>query len=631
MRSVFIPIAALSWLAAVASPARAQQLDAYVRAQTAFMSHRLADAEAAYREALAGDTLPDHRHNARLSLATLAWRVRHDTLTAHQLLTIEARTARERVALLIEHARMLQSLGAWEGARSKARQALAAAASMPDSASATLAFARSVIEPAVRLRLGWDGGAAVPDTLLALALHRLRALVTAFPGELEPARLLVTVAALTGDMAALAAGWRSYYLVEIGDTTRGPLAAPRSVINAILRTGETITPGSSERLAGALADSRMFVPAAVIAAGRAAEGPREREITAYAAYLAAVQDVTDEFYRLTLLRGGDAGRWRDSLERLGTALWPHLDRAGSPPPFSPERLNAELDRRFGATWNLGATGGYADLHFGHRVVEERRTVTQYGHTARFRFAELDGMVSNGFQSWAWDGRSAHGGWQTGDLIIQIRPEYTRAPLVAWRTLTDSAARRRFDVQIAADSAADILRGRANPVTYFPSVGRRMQRDAWQGLYDSLRAAGLGGHDLEMAFERIIDRDVQESSIFAHEGRHAIDKSSGWLSRLLHFSRPLDSPELEFRAKLSQVVFAPRPRLGIPTIVDATVGDNTPHGQADARVMRGLLAWMTAHAAEIRGLDASLPLLPQLPLLSDAQLRAACRSLDPMRD
>jgi hypothetical protein len=38
--------------------------------------------------------------------------------------------------------------------------------------------------------------------------------------------------------------------------------------------------------------------------------------------------------------------------------------------------------------------------------------------------------------------------------------------------------------------------------------------------------------------------------------------------------------------------------------------------------------MRAHAGEIRGLDRSRPLLPQVPLLSDEQIRAAFRSQDP---
>ena len=38
--------------------------------------------------------------------------------------------------------------------------------------------------------------------------------------------------------------------------------------------------------------------------------------------------------------------------------------------------------------------------------------------------------------------------------------------------------------------------------------------------------------------------------------------------------------------------------------------------------------MKQHASEIRGLDRSAPLLPQLPLLTDRELKAAFASLDP---
>jgi hypothetical protein len=46
-------------------------------------------------------------------------------------------------------------------------------------------------------------------------------------------------------------------------------------------------------------------------------------------------------------------------------------------------------------------------------------------------------------------------------------------------------------------------------------------------------------------------------------------------------------------------------------------------------MLGLIRWMRAHGSEIRGFDAMVPVLPQLPLLTDAQLRRAFRSMDPL--
>jgi hypothetical protein len=45
-------------------------------------------------------------------------------------------------------------------------------------------------------------------------------------------------------------------------------------------------------------------------------------------------------------------------------------------------------------------------------------------------------------------------------------------------------------------------------------------------------------------------------------------------------------------------------------------------------MRLLGTWMQAHSTEIAGLDSSRPLLPQFDRLTDEQMRAAFRSMDP---
>jgi len=45
-------------------------------------------------------------------------------------------------------------------------------------------------------------------------------------------------------------------------------------------------------------------------------------------------------------------------------------------------------------------------------------------------------------------------------------------------------------------------------------------------------------------------------------------------------------------------------------------------------MKGLISWMKEHADEISKLDLDRPLLPQFDLLTDEQIRAAFRSMDP---
>ncbi|HEX6368629.1 MAG TPA: hypothetical protein VF006_06845 [Longimicrobium sp.] len=602
----------------------ASQEPAFSRAQAAFMGHDFDAAEAAYREVLQTDTVAAHRTEAGAVLAGMAWRLRHDTATAAGLLRELEASGPGRYRARMERARMLAAHHAWGPAGEAAAAAVQPAEDAGGRDRARTARAATVIEPALRARLGRPGGAAVDSGTLAAAVAELRELVRAAPGVLEPARWLVLGGVLLHDGPAVLEGWTSYYLVSTGDTARGPLAEPRRTLSALLPawTGQA---AQRTALVHALADSRFFDAAAALAlepaGGAAPADPRAAELVAYAEFLYDAAELTDEYYRQTALGRGDHRAWRRELRELGRALWPRLAWEGAPPRYSEERAREEADRRFGAVVIAGETAGYEDMHYGHRVVDEQRTVRQYGHQAAVRFVSLDAMASNGFQSWAWDGRAAHGGWQNENGIVQVRPGYVDEPRQAWAAVTDTAAVRRGAAELARDSAADAARALAAPVAYFPSVLARMQRDDGRALLDSLRGAGLAGPALEAAFQRIVGEAVQESSIFAHEGRHAIDQTLGRFS----------TEELEYRAKLSQVVFAPRPRLALAGTMDANVGDRTPHGRANARVLRGILEWMQAHAAEVAGLDPSAPLLPQLPLLSDAQLREAVASLDPLAD
>ncbi|MEP6621328.1 MAG: hypothetical protein ABJE47_18525 [bacterium] len=135
----------------------------------------------------------------------------------------------------------------------------------------------------------------------------------------------------------------------------------------------------------------------------------------------------------------------------------------------------------------------------------------------------------------------------------------------------------------------------------------------------MRQRGRRGLDPQSAFETAYGVYIDESSVFAHEGRHAIDRTLGLAN--------LGAAELEYRAKLSEVAFAPHPRLALAGILDAPTGDSTPHGLANARLARRLLDWMAVHgAANARTGHARLL---DIPRLTDAQIIAAMRSLDPL--
>ncbi|MFL5537861.1 MAG: hypothetical protein ACJ8J0_02660, partial [Longimicrobiaceae bacterium] len=345
-----------------------------------------------------------------------------------------------------------------------------------------------------------------------------------------------------------------------------------------------------------------------------------RTVAAYAAFNRRVRAAADEFYRQTALGHGNRHAFLNAVDAEAAMLWRVLREPGDTTSFRFSDFERRIRDRFGAHLKLGITAGYYDLHLGHIVLERDEVVEQYGHRARLRYVSLDAMTSNGFQTWAWDGEAAHGGTADAEAIYEVRSARAGGGLQAWERWVEHRAVGIRGDRLAEDSAADWARAARGPAVFLPGLLARLQRDGTLQLLAPLRARGLSGEPLRRAFVAALDAAAVQSGIFAHEGRHAIDRRLGI---------DLTPADREYRAKLSEIAFSTIPRLALASIVQPNAGDATPHGQANAKALRGLDAWMRRHAGEIHGLDPSRPLLPQATRLSDDQIRAAFRSLDPL--
>ncbi|HSU17275.1 hypothetical protein [Longimicrobium sp.] len=601
-----------------AAEARAERL--VVRGAEAFIQHRLGDAEALLDSAahLPG-AAPRDRSRAEQMLALLAWRYRGDVNAgrAHYSAALNAGALASQAWAGL--ARMETARRRFADAREAARKAMEMAESLDDSAEAATQFGAAATQPVLEARLAGRAPSRRDESALHLAVAMLQPVVSAGPGMLRPARQLVTTAVLSGDGPAALAGWKSYFLTTLGQPGN-ELGGADSTLSTLLPRwvgGDSVR---AEHLAlfRALAASRMFDEAAAVGAGLPAS-PEIAEVGAYAAFLRRVRATTDEYYRLTALGKGDSRAFRRDLDAGARRLWPALFPAGAAPAFGWAAFQSAVHERFGTYAGLGNTAGYFDLHLGHAVLDRAETVEQYGHAARLRYVVLDELASDGFQTWAWDGEAAHGGWADTAAIYEVRPARAGGALQAWARWVEPRPGDERARRLPADSADDWGRAARAPYGFLPGVLDRLQRDGTRQIADSLRARGLAGAELQRAFIAAYDAAAVRSGIFAHEGRHAIDHRLGLA---------LTAADLEYRAKLSEIAFAPVPRLALTAILQPSAGDRTPHGQANARALRGLEAWMRAHAREIPALDAARPLLPQAPLLTDAQIRAAFRSLDP---
>lgn len=609
--------------------------DSVEAAENAYFQFNLDHATAIYENIRADEGAPvEDRAEALRQLARFAALFDQNIERARELLREAEALGTDRNQTLLELTRIERESGNYEAARNAAVRAAETSQTLPDRHDARTEFARATLREAVAAVL--DGQAGRLDReLLSQAFAQVEAVLADRGGQLTPTFVQLELALLLGEGPTALEAWKSYFHVPPGTTPTGVLAEPSVTLERILPRWSPSQAGGfdptvREDLVLALASSRMFEAAALVAALPPGEGtpsdPRVQEILSYHDFLSRIEEVTSAFYRAST-RGpsqeADEKAYEEALEREARVLWPRLQWAGERPRFTRSGFQAEIGKRFGAVASLKRANGHFGLHMGHRVIDEEYPIEQYGKQATLRFVSLDFMVSNGYSSWFWDGRAGVGGWADHPTIIQVRPAYVGAGIEAWERLTDPESHAEAEEEIAGYGPADLEIARANPTAYLPGLAHRIEFAAQKRLLDSLAGTGLESADLRLAFIAEIERINLESSIIAHEGRHAIDS-------LDFFDFMRRGSEKEFRAKLSEVAFSSAPFLAIGGgILSRNIGDGTSHGDANLRIMEGLVAWMEENREAIADLDPTSPLLPQLDLLTDEQLRQAFRSMDPI--
>jgi len=203
-------------------------------------------------------------------------------------------------------------------------------------------------------------------------------------------------------------------------------------------------------------------------------------------------------------------------------------------------------------------------------------------------------------------------------VYMIRDAFAEAPFRLWLGLGDPASMPAEVLRTYRDSVGDIDRAERDSLGYLPGVAARLLRDGGEEVLDSLRnIPGTSMAETQTTFVKIVYRSLVQSSVYLHEARHLSDIRSG--------RRGTDA-DAEFRAKIDEVSRADHPKLAMTAILTPNIGDKSPHGQANRRIMIGLDRWIRRNGKSIGGYDPKVTPLLQLPKLTDAQLRAAYNSM-----
>lgn len=502
-----------------------------------------------------------------------------------------------------------------------------AAPQAPDAALSRLATSCLETEPGVALEairslqlLAERQSGATQRTTATDALRRLRELPEGPRYSAQGTKLRLSLGMLASNADEAFAGWRDYFWLEDGKSA--PPAIDQTDVEATFRQGLAERPDTAAalRLAWLLVRAGFYDDFRGYAAGHGLAKSGHADWKPLATYIELRETLAREILAHDRKFARAGATEEDAYEKRLTEI---LSRAAAAVGSTGGDPMPALHRAFGL-WGTapGKSNGVSGIHLGHTVVDDRQKVAQDGRTGEIRFIALDNMVHNSFSAWLMDGASAPGGWAVdGATIIQVRPRYLIIIDGFARTAQPGLARTKALEEIEVQRRTDRAIAAATPIAFLPGVRSRLRLGGIDALAAQVRRSLRPGDSFEIAFKKAyLDASVA-SSITAHEGRHVLDQAT------YKSACELANEELEYRAKLSEIRFAPSPRLALSSIYGPLFGGTSGHGIANKRLMTAFAEWIEANRRQVAGYDPALTPLEQLDKLSDAQFQEVATALD----
>ena len=460
--------------------------------------------------------------------------------------------------------------------------------------------------------------------LLSKTSHVLLSILEENAGSPEPSILLLGISLLQNDGKNVLNAWGSYFHISDINKPSAYLADAAKELNEICEkwSGNRLTVYEQEKLIIALSNSRFYEYANDFALYSNNEKEYNKPVIdflTYARYLNLIKHSTNEYYREIAIGKENMRKYKHWLENQRKELWDNLSLTEGK-KYTPSDFLELTKKHFGALGFTGSTGNYKGfvLALGHIVNQETTQVEQYGYKAELTYTQLDMMTSNGYSTWFWENR-AIGGWATSSEIIRVRAAYLAEPFYVWNLVSDSLERNKIENQIAKFSDQPKSTDRYNQSD---GLELRLGYDAINDLYTKLYNEGLRGIELKLAFLSTYENYRIEASIFAHEGRHSIDKK--------YFPEEFkkwSNDEREFHAKLSQLVFAKEPRLELAGMVNE-IGESG-HGLANKRIVDTAINWIENNTSGIEGYSDAKSAFSQIYLLKNKQIQECFKHADPL--
>lgn len=473
-------------------------------------------------------------------------------------------------------------------------------------------------------------GGQLNNADLSAASVALKKVLEQQPGKQHAAELLIGISLMLRNGPDLMSGVKSYYFITDERQVNPALGKAYEKMQQVAKkwTKGVLNLSDERDLIISLSDAKFFEYASFYAlhlskysSQQLHSDPLLSEILHYVSFIKRIATINNRFYpEIARGRTNYDSAYHKAVNIAAMQLWVQL---GHQDKYAETSFFEEIKRRFGADGYIGTTVNYYSMLFGHIVHDEIKAIKQYSYEANFRYVAIDRLISQDYTSWY--GATNVGGWGNDSTIVQIRKAYLNDPYQRLNWVINAEEKQKMIKRIEETERKDSLRCAQDEYLEPLSSALKIKFNESVEIMDSLKKTGLDHTSLYLAFIAENIRLSVESTIFAHEGRHAIDQ--------LYFQEEfakMSDDERELRAKLSEVIFSSKPKLALTgSILGSGLNDETNHGKANSRYRKIIVDWMKLHRSEINRLDASKPMLMQLELLTNEQLRKLSIQADPL--
>lgn len=613
--------AALLVLATVFIPLLTYGQSRIERANTNYFNFRPIDAKQIYEQIWRG-SIQDDKIAAGKKLANIYWKFYDDYETAKKYMDSLLILTKDNFDILIQITDISIQAEKYENAEKYLIMSLDSAGNDRQIRDSRIKYAEYVLAKSQKNLLSHK---SIDTKDVNKAFGFLKDYYLKEPENLNLTKLyLGTVLLLKKDIEIINA-WRTYFRIPQNEKAIGLLAKAEGNIRKGLGSNSK---DAAVSLVKGLSDSRFFDYAVMMMFQHNLNYKSMADLADiynYYVFLNNAEGLIYEYYRNKSLGTASDNKYYKDYYSLCIDFWFTLNWENGKPLFFYEKgFEEELFKRFGSKTFTGKGGDQISFFVGHSVVNDSRTIEQYGRQTKITYISMDNVIGNIYPHWYF-GFFGIGGWAIENQVIQIRtvPLNNNSPLRAFNRLINEKEREKWLGEIKEKSIKDNSIAVSNPYAILEGLSERLKYRCYSQILDSMKQLNYDDRELKIHFLSSVGDLLVNATVYNHEGRHLLDSYKDYPDNTEMFT----SEEREFRAKLSEIAFSKYPKLAFGEWILRQ--EDPAHENASKRIIKGVVDWMESNKETIQNINTSKPLLPQLYLLTNEQLVEAIRSFDPL--